>query len=146
MTEAGYSIKTNKTAKSQVGMAQSFSDPDLTPWVGFGVHQVAPDIVESPNTTRSDARAGDCADEGREAIARADTGGSRAGRRRRDGSGGVGGGECYQPFGFFPPTHIEQVMLIDPGQFRVINELLQKECKGKGKLETLTFTATAQTN
>ena len=37
-------------------------------------------------------------------------------------------------------------MLIDPGQFRVINELLQKECKGKGKLETLTFTATAQTS
>jgi len=36
-----------------------------------------------------------------------------------------------------------QVMLIDPGQFKVINELLQKECKGKGKLETLTFAATA---
>jgi ribosome maturation protein SDO1 len=34
-------------------------------------------------------------------------------------------------------------MLIDPGQFKVINELLQKECKGKGKLETLTFAATA---
>lgn len=47
---------------------------------------------------------------------------------------------------YFPPTHVQQVMLIDPGQFRVINELLQKECKGKGKLETLTFTATAQTN
>jgi ribosome maturation protein SDO1 len=34
------------------------------------------------------------------------------------------------------------VLLIDPGQFRVINELLQKECKGKGRLETLTFAAT----
>jgi ribosome maturation protein SDO1 len=40
-------------------------------------------------------------------------------------------------------SHIVQVMLIDPGQFKIINELLQKECKGKGKLETLTFTATA---
>jgi ribosome maturation protein SDO1 len=34
-------------------------------------------------------------------------------------------------------------MLIDPGQFRVINELLQKECKGRGKIETLVFAATA---
>ncbi|KAF7797802.1 hypothetical protein EIP86_009007 [Pleurotus ostreatoroseus] len=39
----------------------------------------------------------------------------------------------------------EAIMLIDPGQFRVINELLQKECKGKGKIETMTFTATATT-
>lgn len=37
----------------------------------------------------------------------------------------------------------EAIMLIDPGQFRVMNELLQKECKGKGRIETLTFTATA---
>jgi ribosome maturation protein SDO1 len=35
------------------------------------------------------------------------------------------------------------VILIDPAQFRVINELLQKECKGKGRLETLTLAATA---
>jgi ribosome maturation protein SDO1 len=34
-------------------------------------------------------------------------------------------------------------MLIDPGQFRVINEILQKECKGRGRIETLTFAATA---
>jgi ribosome maturation protein SDO1 len=62
------------------------------------------------------------------------------------GPDGVGGGERGQFFSSFPPTHVQQVMLIDPGQFRVINELLQKECKGKGKLETLTFAATAQTN
>ncbi|KAI0735915.1 Shwachman-Bodian-diamond syndrome protein [Earliella scabrosa] len=37
----------------------------------------------------------------------------------------------------------EATMLIDPGQFRIINELLQKECKGRGRLETLTFAATA---
>lgn len=36
-----------------------------------------------------------------------------------------------------------QILLIDPGQFRVINELLQKESKGKGRIETLTFAATA---
>jgi len=37
----------------------------------------------------------------------------------------------------------EVTMLIDPGQFRVINELLQKVCKGRGRLETLAFAATA---
>ncbi|OBZ79969.1 Ribosome maturation protein sdo1 [Grifola frondosa] len=37
----------------------------------------------------------------------------------------------------------ETVMLIDPGQIRVLNELLQKECKGRGRLETLSFSATA---
>jgi len=39
-----------------------------------------------------------------------------------------------------------QTMLIDPGQFRVISELFQKECKGRGRLETLTFAATATTS
>ncbi|KAI0932847.1 hypothetical protein AcW1_000149 [Taiwanofungus camphoratus] len=37
----------------------------------------------------------------------------------------------------------ETVLLIDPGQFRVLNELLQKMCAGRGRLETLSFTATA---
>ena len=35
MTEAGYSVKTNKTAKSQVGMAQSSSTLLLTLCIGF---------------------------------------------------------------------------------------------------------------
>lgn len=34
-------------------------------------------------------------------------------------------------------------MLIDPSAFRSINELLQKECKNRGRIETLTFAATA---
>jgi ribosome maturation protein SDO1 len=36
-----------------------------------------------------------------------------------------------------------QVALIDPGQFKTINELLQAECKGKDRprLETLSFAA-----
>lgn len=37
-----------------------------------------------------------------------------------------------------------QTLLIDPGQFRVMNEILQ-EVKGKGRIETLTFAATANT-
>lgn len=36
-----------------------------------------------------------------------------------------------------------QVMLIDPAQFKTINDILQKECKGRGRLETLEFSATA---
>lgn len=36
-----------------------------------------------------------------------------------------------------------QILLIDPSQFRILNDLLQKECKGRGRLETLTFAATA---
>lgn len=36
-----------------------------------------------------------------------------------------------------------QVALIDPGSFRIINELLQKEVKGKdrARVETLSFAA-----
>lgn len=34
-------------------------------------------------------------------------------------------------------------MLIDPPQFKTLADLLQKECKGRGRLETLTFAATA---
>jgi ribosome maturation protein SDO1 len=37
-------------------------------------------------------------------------------------------------------------MLIEPSQIRTINELLQKECKGKGRVETLTFAAIADNN
>lgn len=35
------------------------------------------------------------------------------------------------------------VMLIDPAQFRVINDLLQKECKGRWRIDTLSLTAPA---
>jgi ribosome maturation protein SDO1 len=46
---------------------------------------------------------------------------------------------------YFPSDTFWQVMLIDPGQFRVINEILQKECKGRGRIETMSFAATANT-
>ncbi|KAF7784518.1 hypothetical protein Agabi119p4_683 [Agaricus bisporus var. burnettii] len=39
----------------------------------------------------------------------------------------------------------EVTMLIEPNAFRNINELLQKECKNRGRIETLTFAATATT-
>ncbi|KAH9855784.1 Shwachman-Bodian-diamond syndrome protein [Lenzites betulinus] len=37
----------------------------------------------------------------------------------------------------------QAVLLIDPSQFRILGDMLQKECKGRGRLETLTFAATA---
>jgi len=37
----------------------------------------------------------------------------------------------------------EVTMLIDPSQFRTVSDLLQKECKNRGRIETLTFAATA---
>ena len=33
-------------------------------------------------------------------------------------------------------------MLIDPVQFRTLNELMEKEFKGQSRIETLTFAAT----
>ncbi|KIP04068.1 hypothetical protein PHLGIDRAFT_25817 [Phlebiopsis gigantea 11061_1 CR5-6] len=37
----------------------------------------------------------------------------------------------------------EVIMLINPGQFRVINEILHKECKGRGRIETMISAETA---
>ena len=40
-----------------------------------------------------------------------------------------------------PFLALAQILLIDPGQFRVLTDLLQKETKGKGRIETLNFAA-----
>ncbi|KAF9645034.1 Shwachman-Bodian-diamond syndrome protein [Thelephora ganbajun] len=113
MTEVGYSVKTNKTAKSQVSecirLLQTSSNLPI---------QRARMRVRVTVPTKDGKRFREQILEGAEQVEDEETG----------------------------QTEWEVVMLIDPGQFRVINELLQKECKGKGKLETLTFAATAETN
>jgi len=113
MTEAGYSIKTNKTAKSQVSecikLLQTSSNLPI---------QRARMRVRVTVPTKDGKRLREQILEGAEQVEEEETG----------------------------QAEWDVVMLIDPGQFRVINELLQKECKGKGKLETLTFAATAQAN
>lgn len=43
-------------------------------------------------------------------------------------------------------TDWEITLLIDPSQFRVLNELLQQHTEGKGRLETLTFANVASTS
>jgi len=76
MTEAGYSVKTNKTAKSQVGTAQLFSGLSLLmPCIGFRVYKATSVVVESPDTTCSDAGASDCTNKGWQATAGTDIGG-----------------------------------------------------------------------
>nr|ASF90268.1 hypothetical protein SPAR03153 [Bartheletia paradoxa] len=35
----------------------------------------------------------------------------------------------------------EGILLIDPGQYRILTSLLETECKGRGKVETLSFAA-----
>lgn len=49
----------------------------------------------------------------------------------------------FNPHHLFTEPGGQQTMLIDPSAFRSINELLQKECKNRGRIETLTFAATA---
>jgi ribosome maturation protein SDO1 len=44
-----------------------------------------------------------------------------------------------------PKLTFPQTVLIDPGKFRVISELLNKTVKGKGRMETLTFNTNATT-
>jgi len=110
MTEAGYSVKPNKTAKSQVSecikQLQTSSKLPI---------QRARMRVRVTMPTKDGKRLRDQIVEGAEHIEDEEMG----------------------------QNEWEAVMLIDPGQFKIVNELLQKECKGKGKLETLTFAATA---
>ena len=39
---------------------------------------------------------------------------------------------------------LPQVLLIDPGRFRAINEILQAECKGRGRIDTLSLNASLE--
>jgi len=46
-------------------------------------------------------------------------------------------GEEWQDGGY------EMICLVDPGQFRIINETVEKELKGKGRVEVLSLNETA---
>ncbi|KAF8746218.1 hypothetical protein AX14_000019 [Amanita brunnescens Koide BX004] len=112
MAEAGFSVKPNKTAKSQVSecikLLQSNSKlPIQKARMRVRVFVPAEDI-------------------------------DRLREKLLEGAEKVESEEKAQ-------DEWEGVMLIDPGHFRVISELLRKECKGRGRLETLTFAATANT-
>ncbi|KAG6814420.1 hypothetical protein H0H92_007423 [Tricholoma furcatifolium] len=112
MTEAGFSVKQNKNAKSQVSecIKQLQTDSKLP-------IQRARMRVRVSVPTADSKRLREKIIEGAEKIEDDETG----------------------------QQEWEVTMLIDPAQFRVINELLQKECKGRGRIEALTFSATADT-
>ncbi|KAG6857664.1 hypothetical protein H0H87_010233 [Tephrocybe sp. NHM501043] len=112
MAEAGFSVKQNKTAKSQVSecIKQLQSDSNLP-------IQRARMRVRVSTPTAEGKRLREKITEGAEKIEDEETG----------------------------QDDWEVIMLIDPGRFRVINEILQKECKGRGRIETMTFSATANT-
>ncbi|KIK70351.1 hypothetical protein GYMLUDRAFT_32354 [Collybiopsis luxurians FD-317 M1] len=110
MTEAGYSLKPNKNAKSQVSECIKILQSDSTLPIQRARMRVR---VTMPNAD-----------------------GKRLREKILEGAEKVETDEMGQ-------DEWELVMLIDPSQFRIINELLQKECKSKGRIETLTFAATA---
>ncbi|KIY64508.1 Shwachman-Bodian-diamond syndrome protein [Cylindrobasidium torrendii FP15055 ss-10] len=110
MTEAGYSVKANKTAKSQVTECIRILQTDSTLPLQRARMRIR---VTMPTQEAETLR--------EKVLAVAETVESNESRE----------------------TDWEVTMLIDPSQFRVINELIQKECKGKGRMETLAFAATA---
>ncbi|KAF8060956.1 SBDS protein C-terminal domain-containing protein [Lyophyllum atratum] len=112
MTEAGFSVKQNKTAKSQVSECIKLLQSDSNLPIQRSRMRVR---VSMP--TADSKRLREKILEGAETVEDDETG----------------------------QEEWEVIMLIDPGQFRVINEILQKECKGRGRIETMSFSATANT-
>ncbi|KAJ4485487.1 SBDS protein C-terminal domain-containing protein [Lentinula aciculospora] len=110
MAEAGYSLKPNKNAKSQVSECIKILQSDSTLPIQRAHMRVR---VTMPSAD-----------------------GKRLREKVLEGGEKVEENEVNQ-------DEWEVILLIDPSQFRVINELLQKECKGKGRIETITFAATA---
>ncbi|KIL70604.1 hypothetical protein M378DRAFT_1035037 [Amanita muscaria Koide BX008] len=110
MAEAGFSVKPNKTAKSQVSECIKLLQSQSKLPIQRARMRVR---VTVPKTDFDKLR--EKLLEGTEKVESEATG----------------------------DTDWEAVLLIDPGQLRVINELLRKESKGRGRVETLAFTATA---
>ncbi|KAJ3934961.1 MAG: SBDS protein C-terminal domain-containing protein [Lentinula lateritia] len=108
MSEAGYSLKPNKNAKSQVSDCIKSLQSDSTLPIQRARMRVR---VTVPNVDSERLR--NKVSEGAEKIEEEIMG----------------------------QNDWEVILLIDPSQFRVINELLQKECKGKGRIETMAFAA-----
>ncbi|TCD62816.1 hypothetical protein EIP91_006382 [Steccherinum ochraceum] len=113
MTEAGYSVRQGKNAKSQVGECIKLLQSDSTLPIQRARMRVKVGVSVPDGEARK--KVVDKVLEGAEKV---------ESEEQSD-------------------AQWEAVLLIDPSQFRVINELLQKECKGRGRLETMTFTATA---
>ncbi|KAJ6627000.1 SBDS protein C-terminal domain-containing protein [Mycena sp. CBHHK59/15] len=110
MAEAGFSVKQNKSAKSQVSEC---------------IKQLQSDSTLPIQRSRMRVR-----------VTMPTVDGKRLREKVLEGAQTVEDDEMGQ-------DEWEVIMLIDPGQFRLINDLLQKECKGRGRLETMTMSATS---
>jgi len=110
MTEAGFSVKQGKTAKSQVTECIKLLQTSSTLPI-----QRARMRIRVTMPVKDGKRLKDKLLEGAETLEEEDW-----------------GTESW-----------EAILLIDPGQFKVITELLQSELKGKGHIETLSFAAVA---
>jgi len=112
MAEAGYSVRANKNAKSQVSECIKILQSDSTLPIERAKMRIR---VVVPATDMSGLR-------GRllESVDKLE----HEEETKEEWSGTV---------------------LIDPGQFRVISELLNKTVKGKGRVETLSFNTNATT-
>ncbi|KAK7064741.1 Shwachman-bodian-diamond syndrome protein [Favolaschia claudopus] len=108
MAEAGFSVKQDKTAKSQVSAC---------------IKQLQSDSTLPIQRSRMRVR-----------VTMPTADGKRLRDKVLEGAETVEEDEMGQ-------NEWELIMLIDPGQFRVINELLQKECKARGRIETMTISA-----
>lgn len=109
MTEAGYSVRANKNAKSQVSECIKILQSDSTLPIQRAKMRIR---VVVPAANIDDLRG-----------------------RLLDGVDKLEHEEKGEEW--------SGTMLIDPGQFRVISELLNKTVKGKGRVETLTFNTSA---
>ncbi|KAF7306461.1 Shwachman-bodian-diamond syndrome protein [Mycena indigotica] len=112
MTEAGFSVKPDKTAKSQVSACIKQLQTDSTLPIQRSRMRIRVILPTADSTRLHDQIVS-----GAETVESEETG----------------------------ETEWAAVLLIDPGQFRVINDLLQKECKGRGRIETLAMTAHSTT-
>jgi len=110
MAEAGYSVRANKNAKSQVSECIKALQTDSTLPIERAKMRIR---VSVPAAN---------IDELRERLL---DGVDKLEHEEKTGEDWLG------------------TMLIDPGQFRVISELLNKTVKGKGRVETLTFNTSA---
>ncbi|ETW87662.1 hypothetical protein HETIRDRAFT_305676 [Heterobasidion irregulare TC 32-1] len=113
MTEAGYSVRPGKNAKSQVSECIKLLQSDST----------LP-IQRARMRVRATLPAADAPKLRAQILACAET------VEREDAPA-----EQQQEW--------SATLLIDPANFRVLTELLNKECKGRGRIETIAFAATA---
>ncbi|KAJ7596828.1 Shwachman-Bodian-diamond syndrome protein-domain-containing protein [Mycena floridula] len=125
MAEAGVSVKQNKTAKSQVSECIKLLQTDSQLPIQRARMRIR---ITMPNSDGKRLR--EKVIEGAETI--------------EDDEMGQEEWEVVRP-AYFSLLHLSdafQIMQIDPGQFRIINDLLQKECKGRWRIDTMNLATT----